>query len=391
MAFEAGVIVNSNNVFVGNLAWGTSSDRLREHFSGCGNVINAVVKVDRDGRSRGCGVVEFDSAQAALAAMQSLNETELDGRQIFVRKDRDTPKPAGKAPSDRRLFVSNLADSCTSPSRQPRSSGPGTTPSHHYSHAPSRTQDVRGGAAATLPHPAATASFDWQKGRGRSALCIIPDESVWPDIQAIRRDHDANVERWMPHINIIFPFVNQDDPAQLACAAHALAAELRHTAPFDIRLDHIEFFEDSERKKTEKNEKVFFKEAICNFWLSPATRDGRISDIHRIAANLFPICKKGFFAERQFTPHLTVGQVAGPVTEEKKAESTALWRGSRAFTCSRVFVVARYEKDAPFRVRHIVPLGGGGSVLSGNWQYISSEGGHCWLDLDTNEPCMRLP
>ena len=109
MAFEAGVIVNSNNVFVGNLAWATSSDRLREHFSGCGNVINAEVKVGRDGRSRGCGVVEFDSAQAALAAMQSLNETELDGRQIFVREDRDTPKPAGKAPSGRRLFVSNLA------------------------------------------------------------------------------------------------------------------------------------------------------------------------------------------------------------------------------------------------------------------------------------------
>jgi RNA recognition motif-containing protein len=129
MAFDQGV--NSNNVFVGNLAWSTSSDRLREHFGQCGNVINAEVKYGRDGRSRGCGVVEFDSPQASLTAISRLNETELDGRQIFVREDRDTPKPAvrvappkangprpvaavsgaaaGGVPNGRRLFVGNLA------------------------------------------------------------------------------------------------------------------------------------------------------------------------------------------------------------------------------------------------------------------------------------------
>jgi hypothetical protein len=94
MAFEQGV--NSNNVFVGNLAWATSIERLREHFGHCGNVINAEVKYGRDGRSRGCGVVEFDSPQASATAINTLNETELDGRQIFVREDRDTPKPAGR-------------------------------------------------------------------------------------------------------------------------------------------------------------------------------------------------------------------------------------------------------------------------------------------------------
>jgi RNA recognition motif-containing protein len=129
MAFEQGV--NSNNVFVGNLAWATSSERLREHFGHCGNVINAEVKYGRDGRSRGCGVVEFDSPQASATAINTLNETELDGRQIFVREDRDTPKPAGRVaapkangprpaaavsgaaaggvPNGRRLFVGNLA------------------------------------------------------------------------------------------------------------------------------------------------------------------------------------------------------------------------------------------------------------------------------------------
>ena len=131
MAFDQGQGVNSNNVFVGNLAWETSSERLREHFAQVGSVINAEVKCGRDGRSRGCGVVEFDSPQASLTAIARLNETELDGRQIFVREDRETPKPAGRVappksngprpsaavagavvggvPNGRRLFVGNLA------------------------------------------------------------------------------------------------------------------------------------------------------------------------------------------------------------------------------------------------------------------------------------------
>ena len=40
------------------------------------------------GRSRGCGIVEFSSAEMAKNAMDSMNNTELDGRPIFVREDR---------------------------------------------------------------------------------------------------------------------------------------------------------------------------------------------------------------------------------------------------------------------------------------------------------------
>ena len=87
-----------NNVFVGNLAWATSSDRLREHFGQVGAVIGAEIQYGRDGRSRGFGVVQFDSNQVALAAISKFNETDLDGRIIFVREYRGTrsPKPVGR-------------------------------------------------------------------------------------------------------------------------------------------------------------------------------------------------------------------------------------------------------------------------------------------------------
>lgn len=164
MAFGAGVTVNCNNVFVSKLARATSSDRLREHFSRCGNVIYAEVKVDRGGCSRGCGVVEFDSAQAAWVALQSLNETELDGRLISVREDRDTPNP-GKARSGCRLFVGDVADIRTSASHQPRRPGPAAAASHHYIPGRPCTHDMRGGAAGHLNVRACSSSRATQNMR----------------------------------------------------------------------------------------------------------------------------------------------------------------------------------------------------------------------------------
>ncbi len=39
--------------------------------------------------AQGCGIVEFESPEEAAGAIQTLNHTELDGRQIFVREDRE--------------------------------------------------------------------------------------------------------------------------------------------------------------------------------------------------------------------------------------------------------------------------------------------------------------
>lgn len=46
-------------------------------------------------RSKGCGIVEFETPEEALAAIQHLNHTELDGRQIFVREARCLPRLPG--------------------------------------------------------------------------------------------------------------------------------------------------------------------------------------------------------------------------------------------------------------------------------------------------------
>ena len=81
------------NIFVGNLSFTTIGDTLRQAFSAYGEVKSANVIMDRDtGRSRGFGFVEMDNAQEAQAAIQGLNGTDLDGRQLTVNEARPRPE-----------------------------------------------------------------------------------------------------------------------------------------------------------------------------------------------------------------------------------------------------------------------------------------------------------
>lgn len=83
-------------LFVGSLAWATNDDGLAAHFASAGTVASAKVVTDREtGRSRGFGFVEFENDAEADAAVEKLNNSELDGRTITVNEARpreDRPK-----------------------------------------------------------------------------------------------------------------------------------------------------------------------------------------------------------------------------------------------------------------------------------------------------------
>ncbi len=89
----------SKKLFVGSLAWTTTDDTLQAHFATVGTVASAKVVTDRDsGRSRGFGFVEFDDDKEADAAIEKLNNSELDGRTITVNEARpkeDRPRDGG--------------------------------------------------------------------------------------------------------------------------------------------------------------------------------------------------------------------------------------------------------------------------------------------------------
>ena len=75
------------NIYVGNLSFDTSESNLRAAFEAHGEVLKASIVTDRDtGRSRGFGFVEMDNAEDGRKAIEALNETELDGRNLTVNE-----------------------------------------------------------------------------------------------------------------------------------------------------------------------------------------------------------------------------------------------------------------------------------------------------------------
>jgi RNA recognition motif-containing protein len=79
----------ATKLFVGSLSWGVTDDQLKDFFAAAGTVVSAKVITDRDtNRSKGFGFVEMSSDEEAKAAVDKLNNQELDGRTINVSEAR---------------------------------------------------------------------------------------------------------------------------------------------------------------------------------------------------------------------------------------------------------------------------------------------------------------
>lgn len=76
---------NKKKLYVGNLPYTVNSDELRKLFSEYGEIIDAIVIVDRaTGRSKGFGFVEFATDEMADAAIKAMQDKEIEGRKIVV-------------------------------------------------------------------------------------------------------------------------------------------------------------------------------------------------------------------------------------------------------------------------------------------------------------------
>ena len=60
----------------------------------------------------------------------------------------------------------------------------------------------------------------------KSALCWVPRPAHWPHIQRLRCIHDRNFIRWPPHINLLYPFLEDQDHALDAAAQTMLEVSL---------------------------------------------------------------------------------------------------------------------------------------------------------------------
>lgn len=74
-------------LYVGNLAFQTSSEELQTLFAQAGTVESVSLIEDREtGRSRGFGFVEMSTKEEGAAAIQQFNGTDLGGRALNVNE-----------------------------------------------------------------------------------------------------------------------------------------------------------------------------------------------------------------------------------------------------------------------------------------------------------------
>jgi len=77
----------STKLYVGNLAFQTTSHELEQLFGQAGTVQSASVVEDRDtGRSRGFGFVEMSSQEEATSAIEQFNGKQVGGRALTVNE-----------------------------------------------------------------------------------------------------------------------------------------------------------------------------------------------------------------------------------------------------------------------------------------------------------------
>jgi RNA recognition motif-containing protein len=92
-----------SKLYVGNLSYSVTEERLQQHFAQHGSVVSARIITDKfSGRSKGFGFVEMSSDEEAQRATTALNGTEFEGRNIVVSEARPqqprTPRMGGGRP-----------------------------------------------------------------------------------------------------------------------------------------------------------------------------------------------------------------------------------------------------------------------------------------------------
>ncbi len=79
------VFMSEPKIYVGNLSYGTTEDKLTAFFGQFGTIKETRLIKDRaTGDSKGFGFITYESADEANQAVEKANDVELDGRKMKV-------------------------------------------------------------------------------------------------------------------------------------------------------------------------------------------------------------------------------------------------------------------------------------------------------------------
>jgi 2'-5' RNA ligase len=169
-------------------------------------------------------------------------------------------------------------------------------------------------------------------GRGfadtHSALCIIPPASLTGMIQEIRKDHDTAFGRWMPHINLFFPFLSATD---VALVEADIIAACQNTQPFQLSFPEVGSFRHG---------------ATCVHWAKPVTEPANA--LKKLQTQLSSLLREF----KPFLPHLTLANPAPPSLLDK---IKGMWKPF-SYEVTHIAYIRR-TGEGPFQVVTTYALG----------------------------------
>jgi 2'-5' RNA ligase len=168
----------------------------------------------------------------------------------------------------------------------------------------------------------------------KCAICIIPPIDKLSYVQDIRSKYDRAFDRWMPHINLVFPFVESDKIDEVV---NKLEPILSQIPTFAIKFKNFDAFK---RKKD------------ATFHLVPEAAEKKIEVIQQ----LINIIISNLDETRNFHPHLTVGQC-------KKDELPLMLENLEKdfkehqfiYLCDSIHIIER-DDDTPFQIKKTIKL-----------------------------------
>eukprot|EP00735_Rhodelphis_limneticus_P005616 TRINITY_DN1753_c0_g1::TRINITY_DN1753_c0_g1_i2::g.25282::m.25282 TRINITY_DN1753_c0_g1::TRINITY_DN1753_c0_g1_i2::g.25282 ORF type:complete len:264 (+),score=4.30,2_5_RNA_ligase2/PF13563.1/1.4e-30,FtsQ/PF03799.10/0.1,FtsQ/PF03799.10/3.5e+03 TRINITY_DN1753_c0_g1_i2:107-898(+) len=176
----------------------------------------------------------------------------------------------------------------------------------------------------------------------KSALCFIPPKEIFLSIQAIRILRDKSFVRWMPHINIIYPFFHEEHFSDIVPGALKALQSLR---PFTVTLNKLQHFKHGKS---------------CTGWLQPEVTggcDASEDPWQQIFARLleeFPVLHK--HQHHPFVPHLSLGQWSHKEVIQCINELQQNWT-PLTFQVKEIHVISRGSFHESFSVKHVIRLG----------------------------------
>jgi len=172
-----------------------------------------------------------------------------------------------------------------------------------------------------------------------SAVVIIPPEEKWVLIQEIRKKYDRQINRWMPHINLLYPFVPEDQFNKYKRKITAVCNEIQ---PFEIIFREFKYFPHKHQNFT--------------MWLLPEPSN-LIIKLQSQLLEIFPDCNDVNKHKGGFTPHLSVGQKKGrSLLNSTLKELHSQWNDLK-FNLKSIFFISRESGGiSKYQVIKEIPL-----------------------------------